>query len=158
VLDQPDQHPTVRLAIARALITMDARKAAGPSLFRQAQSGGSDLRNLIEPALARWDYQPARAVWLKRLSDANASPRSLILAIRGLGAVQEGKAAERLRDLVFSGRASGPIRLEAARALGSLRTDGLEKDAERLAADNSARGLIPRLAAAALLRRHRSAS
>src|SRR5581483_8573528 len=54
-LDRPEQHPTVRLALARTLIALDAREST-PSLFRQARAGSSDLRDLIEPALARWDH------------------------------------------------------------------------------------------------------
>jgi HEAT repeat protein len=153
-LDRPDQHPAVRLAVARALITLEARQAAA-SLLEQARKGGSDLRELVEPALARWDYRPARAVWLERLADPATPRRSLILAVRGLGAAREGRAADGLRQRVLSDTVPGPVRLEAARALGSVRDGGLEKDAERLAADPSPRGLVGRLAAAALLRRHR---
>src|SRR5262249_49932968 len=138
----------------RTLIALDARQAA-PSLLQQSLKGGSDLRELVEPALARWDHRPVRAVWLERLAGPAKGGRSLVLAIRGLGAVREAKAADGLRKLVLSGRVSGPVRLEAARALGAVRGEGLEKDAERLAADASPRGLVGRLAAAALLSRHR---
>ncbi len=155
-LDLRDQHPGVRLALARALITMDARGAA-PNLFRQLPAGGSDLRQLIEPALARWDYAPARALWLERLGDPAVTERSLVLAIQGLAAVREGKAADRLRALILAERLSGPLRLEAAAALAALRSDGLEVDAEKLAADAAPRGVPLRLAAATLLRQHRSA-
>ncbi len=154
-LDRPDQHPTVRLAVAQALITLEAREAA-PSLFRQAQSGGSALRNLIEPALARWDYRPARALWLKRLHESATPQWSLVLAIQGLAAVGEEQAADPLREMVLSDRVPGAIRLEAARALGGLHSAGLEKDANRLAADASRRGIVTRLAAASLLHQHRS--
>jgi hypothetical protein len=154
VLDKPEQHPTVRLAVAEALITLQARDAA-PSLLQQAQSGTIELRELIEPALAQWDFRPARAVWLERLREPSTPQRNLILAIQGITAVHEGQAADRLHELALSDRLPGPIRLEAARALGALRTDGLEKDAERLAADPSPRGLVPRLVAASLLRQHR---
>ena len=65
VLDRAED-AGVRLAIVAALVRLDARQTA-PKLFQKAQSGDSDLRDLIEPALARWDYQPARAVWLERL-------------------------------------------------------------------------------------------
>jgi HEAT repeat protein len=156
-LDRPEQHPSVRLAVAQALIALDAREAA-PSLLRQAQAGDSDLRDLVEPALARWDYRPARAAWLARLQESAGSQRSVILAIRGLAAVREEQAADPLRKLVLPAWRPGPLRLEAARALGSLCADGLEKDAERLAADPSPRGLVGRLAAAVLLSRHRSAA
>jgi HEAT repeat protein len=152
-LDRPDQDTAVRLAAAQALITLDARDTA-PSLLKQAQVGGTDLRLLVEPALAKWDYKPARAVWLERVRDPAASQASLFLAIQGLAAVREEKAAEPLRAIALSHLAPGPVRLEAARALGGLRREGLEKDAARLAADASPRGLPGRLVAAALLHQH----
>ncbi len=155
-LDRPDQHPTVRLAAAKALIALDAKDAA-PSLFRHARSGDSDLRDLVEPALARWDDPSARALWLERLRDPATPPRNLVLAIRGLATVREAQAVDRLRDLVLAERGPVAIRLEAARALSVLKADGLEKDAERLAADASPRGTVARLAAASLLQRHASA-
>jgi HEAT repeat protein len=153
VLDQSEPHPLVRVSAAEALIALDARQSA-ESLFRQAQAGGSDLRELVEPAVARWDYRPARAVWLARLRDPATRRRDLVLAMRGLAVVREKQATDRLREIVLSEDTAGPIRLEAARALGELHDGGLEKDAERLAADSSPRGLIAHLAAASLLRRH----
>jgi HEAT repeat protein len=152
-LERPNQHATVRLAVAQALIALDARKAA-PSLLRQAEADGGDMRDLAEPVLARWDYRPARDVWLARLHEPTGSRRGLILAIQGLATLHEGRAADPLRELVLSTGAPVPVRLEAARALGMLRKDGLEADAERLAPDASARGRADRLAAVALLRRH----
>src|SRR4051794_14115417 len=65
-LERADEHPAVRLAVARALITLDARGAA-PSLLGKARKGDLEMREAVEPALARWDYRPARAVWLERL-------------------------------------------------------------------------------------------
>src|SRR5262249_40395486 len=115
-LDRPDQYPTVRPVIARTLVTLDAREAA-PSPVQQAPAGGSDLREVVEPALARWDYRPARAVWLERLRTPDTPRRSLILAIQGLGAVREGEAAARLREVALAELEDGPVRLEAARAL-----------------------------------------
>lgn len=153
VLDRPDQQPIDRLAIARTLIVLEARESA-PRLFRLVQEGNSDLREMIEPALARWDYRPIREIWLQRLGEPAAPKRDLVLAIRGLATVREVSAADRLRELVLAERTPGPIRLEAARALAALRGEGLEKDAERLAADASPRGMVSRLAAASLLRRH----
>ncbi|MBI1915568.1 MAG: hypothetical protein HYS12_12670 [Planctomycetes bacterium] len=154
-VDQPDQHPTVRLAVARALVALEARDAA-PSLLRIAWAGGAEMRNTVEPALARWDYRPAREGWLERLGDPETPSWSLVLAIRGLAAVGEAKAVDRLRAIVISAAASGQLRVEAARALGALRSDGLEADAGRLADDLTPRGLVARLAAASLLHRHRS--
>jgi HEAT repeat protein len=157
-LDRPDQHPTVRLPVAQALIALEAKDAA-PSLFRQAQAGGSDLRELVEPALARWDYQPARAVWRARLSDPAATQRSLALAIQALETVRDLPAADRLREMALSPATSAAIRIQVAHALGVLRTEGLEPDAELLLADFGLgpRGIDIRLAAVSMLVAHKSA-
>src|SRR5262249_36013426 len=116
----------------------------------------AEMRNLIEPALARWDYRPAREMWLQRLDDPETPSWSLVLAIRGLATLGEAKAVDHLRAIVLSATASGQLRVEAARALGMLRSDGLEAEAGRLAADLTPPGLVARLAAASLLHRHRS--
>jgi HEAT repeat protein len=156
-LDQRDQHPAVVLEVARALIVLDARKEASPSLLRWVQAGEAPpaLRDLVEPALARWDYRPARVVWLERLRQGTNPHRSLVLAMQGLAAVKEARAVEPLRDRAHSGKEPAAIRLEAARALGALAESGLEKDAARLAAEAGPRGLVGRLAAAEVLRRHK---
>jgi HEAT repeat protein len=153
--DKENQPLAVRLAVARALVELDAREAT-TILFRQAQTGDGDLRDTIEPALARWDYRPARQIWLERLREPTTPHRSLILAIRGLAAVGEKEAIDRLLEIVLDKQVRGPIRIEAARGLGRLRPEGLHKDAEQLAADPSPRGIVARLAAASLLRYHRS--
>jgi HEAT repeat protein len=152
-LDRPNQHPSVRLTIARTLIELDAREAAD-SLFRQAQSGDRGLRSEIEPALTRWDFAPARDVWLERLGQPDPSGDGLVLAARALGALGEKRAVPGLLDLVLSSRMAAPVRLEAAKALGVLRVSGLETDAKRLIADQTPRGMVARLAAASLLRHH----
>jgi HEAT repeat protein len=153
-LDQDGQHPTVRLAVAQALIALDASRAA-PSLFRHGQTDGIDMRNLVEPALARWDHGPARAVWLERLNQPGLPGQGWLLALRGLGAVREPKAVPRLRELTLAPATDPIIRVEAARALGAIRTEGLEEDAERLAAEKPEPGGAAHLAAASLLRKHR---
>lgn len=150
--NSPGQHPMVRLAAAHALVAVDASEGA-PQLFESLQEGGTDLRNCVEPALARWDYAPARAVWLERLQQPAVPRRSLMLALQGLGAVREPKAAARLRELTLAPSTDPMLRLEAARSLGLVRTGGSEQDAKRLLAEKD----VPaRLAAAALLRFHRS--
>jgi HEAT repeat protein len=173
-LNRPDEQPLVRLAVAQALIELDAHAAAA-DLWQQALAGDSDLRQVVEPVLARWDYKPARAVWLERLHDPATPADSLKLAIIGLATVREEQAADALRDIVLlkqekqtvkepadaSSRSSyvpcpPSIRLEAAGALALLRPSGLEKDAERLAADTSINAMTSRLAAAMLLSQHRS--
>src|SRR5262249_41737888 len=103
-----------------------------------------------------WDYRPARQVWLNRLREPATPHRSLVLAIRGLAAVGEEEANDRLLEMVLDKRGRGPIRVGAARGLGKRRTEGLEEDAERLAADASPRAIVSRVAAASLLSHHRS--
>jgi HEAT repeat protein len=154
-LDRPEQHPVVRLAVARALLALDVRAAAA-SLWQHAKSDGGDLADLVEPVLARWGHRPARTVWLERLRNPAARTRELVLAIGCLETVGEERAVERLRELVLSPRTPAPVRLQAARALGAIRKTGLEKDAQTLAADATTRGITSRLAAAALVRWHTS--
>jgi HEAT repeat protein len=154
-LDAPGQDAAVCLAAAQTLIALDARQAA-PSLLARAQEGDLELRETVEPALGRWDHRPARAMWLARVKAPATPTRSLVLAIRALGTVGEDQAVPHLLALAAAEGAVGLVRLEAAQAIGAIRADGLEKDAEALADDATPRGLAGRLGAAHLLRRHKS--
>ncbi|HSQ55092.1 MAG TPA: HEAT repeat domain-containing protein [Gemmata sp.] len=154
MLDRTDDHPAVLAAAARALVVLDARDAA-PHFLTLAKSGDSDIRDIVEPALARWDYKPARDLWLSRLAMASPYRHDLLEAIRHLGTVREERAAPRLRELALSSDAAAPVRLAAARALAEIRTSGLESDAVKLSGDTSPAGMTPRLVAANLLRRHK---
>jgi HEAT repeat protein len=145
-LAKPDIRPVVRTSIVRALVALDARHAA-PDLLKLTDSGDADLSELIVPALARWDYKPARAGWLEQLHRPPYR-RATVLAIQALARVGEEKAAPALRELALSDEASMAVRLEAARALSEPRADA-EVDAERLMSG----GLGPRLIAATLLGR-----
>jgi HEAT repeat protein len=150
-LDRADQHPTVRVAVARALVVLDAKSAAD-GLARLA-AADEDVRDLVEPALAKWDYRPIRAVWLERIARP-PNRRGTILAVRGLAAVKEEKAAPRLRELALGRDVPAAVRLESARALAVIRPAGSEADAQALVADQSPRGITDRLVAASLLRQH----
>ncbi len=154
LMEAPDQHPVVLLAAARALVVLDARQAA-PLLFKHAKTDGLDMAQLAEPALARWDHPPIRKMWLDRLSASRTPRRLLILAIRGLAAVDEKDAEPPLRLLAVTPDADPDVRLEAARALGKIRTDGLEDDARKLAQDRSSEKIVDRLVAASLVSGHR---
>jgi HEAT repeat protein len=155
VLEEGEDRAVVRLAVARALIALDARSTAA-ILYKSAKAGDADLRDQVEVALARWDYRPIREMWLARLGDPAVRPRDLMLAIRCLGSVREKRAADRFRELMLSDRTLPSVRLHAARALGAVRGEGLEKDAGTLAEDTSRRGIPSRLSAVGLLRRHSS--
>jgi HEAT repeat protein len=153
-MDAPDQAPVVVLAAAEALVTLDARQTA-PVLLKHAVRDGLDVAQIVEPALARWDYEPARKLWLDRLSEPRPPRRLLVLAIRGVAVVGEERAEPRLREMAMASDVAPDLRLEAARALGKLRTEGLEEDARKLAADRSAERIVDRLVAASLLGGHR---
>lgn len=153
-LAQPNLHQTVRLSVAHALIELDARHAAD-TLFAHAQKDGIDMRNLVEPALARWNYSPVRDVWLQRLSQLGLADRSWISAIQGLATVREAKAIPRLRELLMAPGTDPIVLIEVSKALGTLQTTGLEKDAESLAVGKAGPGNLAHLAAAYLLKKHR---
>src|SRR5262249_39467389 len=123
------------------------------SLFKHAQADGIDMRNLIEPALARWDYAPIRTIWLERLNQLTLPGRGWVIALHGLAKARESKAVPRLRELTLAPFTDSLVRFDAARALGAIQTAGLEKDADGLAGEKSS---LAQLAAAALLRKHRS--
>ena len=149
-LAAPDQHPVVRLAVARTLIVLEARQAAS-LLFEQLKLGPFDMAQLVEPALADWDYRPIRNVWLWRLEDPQAPKRSLILAIQGLGTVGGEEAKPLLRAFVNSSNAAAEVRLAAARALGGMGAGPYEDDVRSLGADKSRKNIGSRLAAVWLL-------
>ena len=143
-LDKGEPHPNVRLAVATALVALDA-KVAADSLLKASESS-AELREVIYPALARWDHAPARSVWMGRLDKPFPYSRSHILAVRSLAVVREAKAIPRLRELLFAADITPPMRLEVARSLSVLSPSGLEADARRCTADL--------LVAATLLRHH----
>ena len=152
-LATPGQHPVVKLAVVRALITLDAREAA-PLFQELITTNGAELANLAEPALARWDYQPMRQLWQQRLVAPNASRGRILLAIQGLGMVREIDAVPLLEKLVVTRSTPVDLRWEAARSWSQIQTEGLENRARELAADKSPQRLVDRLAAATLLSNH----
>lgn len=151
VLADASLHPAARYAAAHALIVMDRRDSAA-KLLEASQTGGKDLRQLIEPALAQWSYDPVLPVWRQRLASPTGPRRELVLAIDGLGTRRDAESLESLLALAMAKGNSGDIRLAAARAAGQVAEQGLEKQAEQLASQS----ILDRLCAAALISRHRS--
>ncbi|HTI49948.1 MAG TPA: HEAT repeat domain-containing protein [Planctomycetaceae bacterium] len=147
-------HGTARFAAARALIVLEAR-SAGPVLATAAQQYGGDLRQLIEPALAQWGYQPIGKIWRDRLEAVDSRPRDLMLAIRGLGVLSDTSAAERLVAIANDPRHTPGTRFAAARSAGLIVSAGLENTAQRLL-DSPAPSIIMRICAATILERHDS--
>ena len=153
-MDEPDQHSLVRLALARALIALNAKKAA-PSLFGHAKSGQPDMVLLVDPALAKWDHKPARQLWLERISNASVGSQIRLSAIRSLTTVGEPAATDVLKKIVVKRTGDPVFRMAGARAMGSSESKGLEPVARQLADDSNAT-IVDRIVAVHLLKNHRS--
>ena len=153
VLAAKETQPAPRLAAARALLVLDAKHAA-PQLWHTAQTSGLEMRQLIEPTLARWRYEPAYETWRKRLTGSQTRHRERMLAIRCLGDVADPAAAPQLLAIALDSQQPHAERLAAARAVGKSRESGLEAESRKLAARGGM--VIDRLCAAGLLERHGS--
>lgn len=154
VVSADESHSAARFAAARALIVLDAKDAAA-AMLDASQRHGTDLRQLVEPVLAKWKFEPARKVWQKRLSTPSTHMRDLILAIRCAREAGDESCVEALLAISHDPFRPVAARLEAARSAGSLKKSGLEGNAERFRSTASA-GILDRLCAAALLDQHRS--
>lgn len=155
ILTAESSQASVRYAAARALIAVEAKDEAA-TLWDASQRYGLDLRQLVEPALAEWDFAPSRALWIARLNDATVRHRDLLLAVRCLGEVREATALPRLRELALDTLQPADLRLEAAKSAGLLAESGLESDATQLAKDTRSSSLVSRLCSVRLLSRHTS--
>lgn len=150
VLETPDEHAVALTAAARALVEIDARGAAG-LLIEHARRGPIELSLSVEPALARWDFQPARALWLQRLNDPTTPATLLHLSIACLGDVAESRAIPELSRLVTAPTVSASTRLAAAKALAKLPADDLVELSRQLAAGSSHRPRLTQLIGVHLL-------
>ena len=155
ILTNDKSHPSARYSAANALIVLEAKSSAA-KLMEASQKHGADLRQLVEPALAKWDYAPVRDVWIKRLDAKQTFPRDLILALRGLSTVDETAAVPAITKIATDILRPAHIRLEAARAAGLIASSGLESDAERSAHEARILPQVNRLCAAYLLAKHTS--
>ena len=154
IVSADDTHPAARFAAAHALIVFADERSAD-TLFKASQKYGADLRQLIEPALAKWRFAPIVNVWRKRLEAKDTRLRDLVLAIHGMAEVGDQSAVPSLLAMLHDPLRAGAIRLEAARSAGRLQTSGLEPDAERLTRQSPG-PISNRLCAAALLGQHDS--
>ena len=150
VLQQDAQPPVVLRAVARALVELDERRAAAV-LFRRSQAGAIEVAQVIEPALAKWNFEPIRDVWLQRLENTATRRTPLLLAIEGVGTTKEQRATEPLLRIVESVDQPRTVRLAAARSLGQIHTSGLTKTARELVARKAT---IEHLLAAVLSAHH----
>ena len=147
--ERADQHPTVRLAAARALVVLDARDAAAALARRRGRRPRPARAGRAGPGPVGLPAGPGR------LARAAGQPRRLARDDPGHPGPGRGQGGEGGPAGCASwpvGRAApAAVRLEAARALGVLRPAGSEADARKLAADASPRGMTARLVAASLL-------
>lgn len=150
IVEAEGSHPAARFAAARALIVLNS-EASADKLFSASQAHGADLRQLVEPALAKWNHPGARAKWLDRLSSKQTTHRDLVLAIRGLGEVRDATASPVLLVLVNNLTREPDLRLEAATAAGKISDSGLETAASKLAGDNRSAAFVNQLCAIRLL-------
>jgi len=152
-LQATDAHPNAALAAARTLIALDARDAA-PTLFGHVESDGLTMTLVVEPALFEWSHAPLHDVWRKRLSAAETPRELLVIAIRGLRALNDTSSVNRLTELAIDPKRSTRVRIEAARALGHVSEQGLAETAATLIAKTSSGSLTDRIIAAEMLGSH----
>ena len=143
-----------RLAAARTLVVLEAKESAD-TLFAASKNFGTELRQVIEPALAKWKFQPIRPLWQQRLKISDTRHRDLMLAIDGVQAASDGSAVPALLLIVHDQQRPIATRLAAARAAGQIQTTGLEPEVEQLLKP-AAPPLVSRLCAVALLKQHHS--
>jgi len=153
VLTNTATHPSARLAAARALVELEA-KASAASMAASAEQFGADLRQVIEPALAQWDYRPMRDVWRARLKEPQTHHRELLLAVRCLAAAGDDSAARDLLSIVHNAERSVDLRIEAARSAGILVDKGLETEARAVMANAGRASIANRLCGVQMIARH----
>ena len=154
VLTSDSAHPAARHAAAHALIELDVRSSAA-ALFDASKTGGKDLRQLIEPALAKWGFEPIRPTWRQRILSSTTPRRDLMLAIRGSGQQQDPVALDSVLALAITRDHSADIRLAAARAAGQIAHQGLEGRAQQLLTVPRS-SVLDRLCAVAFIAQHSS--
>jgi HEAT repeat protein len=153
ILTTSSSHPAARLAAAQALVKFEAREV-GPKMAEAARQYGADMRQIIEPALASWNYRPQREVWLARLTTTDVRHRDLTLAIGCLATTGEESAVGPLLDIVNDRFRPPAIRTQAARAAGRLQKERLESTARKLIAATESAPMVNRLCAAWLIAGH----
>lgn len=145
-LNATDQDVKVSIAAAEALIKLDAEQAA-PLLLKLNETHGGAVAQLLDPALAKWDYKPARELWNSRIADSAAPAVLRGSAMTSAAAVGDATALSAMRELAQPGRPAA-LRLAAARAIGTLATSGVEAQARAMARSQA---VIDRIVAAEML-------
>jgi len=156
ILANNQAHPAARYAAAHALVALND-PAAAPVLFDATRDGGSELRQIVEPALAAWNFESIRPVWIDRLADPHPRRRELVLACAGLARTRVEEAVPSLVSIALSPIRPADVRLAAARAAGEIVPSGLEQHAQALRSGTADQvTVVRRLCAVGLLTRHQS--
>ena len=148
VIQNADTDRLLRQAAIQTLCRLDARQSADILLDKQ-KHGLSEIL-LSDIALAGWGHEPARAVWIRRLTDPTTPWAARASAIRALTTVRHEAAADTLKQMPADRSLDATKRLVAAQALGEIVTEGWEDMAQDLAAGS----MIDRLVSAKLLAHH----
>jgi len=144
-----DEQVQVRRAMISALSLLDDGSHA-ELIWSQAKDD-SVVRPNVEKQLIRWKSPIAIDVWRKRIADNNATPTDLATALEGIAVVGSVEDQPIVQAIVLSRNSSMANKFLAARALGSLATDGMNEFAQKVMDSNmEQRHLI----AAHLLKRH----
>jgi HEAT repeat protein len=131
VLADSKRNRSTRLAMAHALIQLEAR-ASAPLFLKVAKEGDFELCMLVEPALAAWKDQSVRELWQERLKGSLTNQGATLLAIRQLAAVQEQAVVPRLEEIASDENMRIAYRVEAAKALALLGKTPLIEQADNL--------------------------
>lgn len=146
---------TAKLSIAAALIQLDVREAA-TDLHQFAASGNIAVANRIEPALAKWKFEPIQSEWLVRIQEpTGVSATLLVLANQGVAASGNRTAVPGLVRLATNKTMATQVRIAAAVALGTLADSGLTEVCLQLMSDVSQDGFVNRLVAVNMLAGHK---
>ena len=151
LIEAEETHDQVRRSVARALIAIDSRESS-EALFAASQTDDRFLCELIEPTLAAWDYEPARAVWRARINelDTHDAIRTRVAA-RCLTIVKDEESGKTLVQLAADSSVPLGLRKEFAIAAGAIIQSGLRETAEDLLERGS---LIDQMTAALMIRFH----
>lgn len=152
---------SVRVEIARALITLDSRKSSNTLQELLIEGSGTQFEMLVEPVLAQWHDARMLTVWRQRITERDVPRYRQLLAIRALAELPSAMTSnaelhQELINLVATCDHTA-VMLEATQTLGIVKRSGLEHRAEKLLQSIEANG-IDRLAGVYLLLHHSSDS
>lgn len=155
-LIQEDSHRLENMALISFLVALDDQESA-PMLFELVQPNQIEISQIVEPALARWQYSPAVELWRKRLKDKGVRRTHLLLAIDGLAAVGDETSLDELLSIATDTHYESPsIRIAAARAVGAIGGENLFEECASLAKTEQGNPRLNRLCCIAMLARQDS--